>query len=131
MDRAPNDNADEQPASAAEQLVTRLSSFVLRHLFSAIIALLVLVFLVVLWLSQRLPEITPAKFDQIQNGMTEAEVEQVLGGTASLRPPTKLPTLIGTFAPPPTWKAWDDGKTLVLIAFVDGRVRFKQRTPAP
>ncbi len=103
----------------------RVEHFVSAHAFSLLIGAMLLMLGIILWVNSRSAEITLAQYEQIRIGMTEKEIDNLLGFTPSGPPP-----IIPPFDPmeePPVWKAWSDGKTTVVIGFVQGKVRMKER----
>src|SRR5262245_10901551 len=119
-------NNPEGFENPTEENESRIVSFLVRHGFKMFMAALFLLLGFFIWRSLNMMDLSVQAFDQIQPGMTEAEVVQTLGGNANSMPPRHWPP---SLAKPEdaAWRAWEDEKTLVLIGFVEGKVRYKHR----
>lgn len=113
------------PVAEKKPILNRLALFVAEHLFTVIIVALVLGLIVVVWRMNTVHTITPAQMRSVQPGMTPAEVEKALG-FPSTGPAPFTPTVDPSESLPITWRAWEDGRTTLVVGFVDGRVRYKE-----
>jgi hypothetical protein len=118
------------PEPEHKPLLERTALFAVNHIFSLFICVLILVLGLIFWLSRGTLPTTLGQYNQIANGMTEKEVQQILGFAANAQP-VSVPAVPISIDEHPIWKAWDDGQTTIIIGFVDGKVRYKHRTDSP
>jgi hypothetical protein len=109
----------------------KVSTFVLSHGFSLLIAVLLLGLGAVLWFRPANPVLTQASYSVVQPGMSFADVCTVLGGKPTGKPRIPPPQVYSEeiegkrVSRPVEWHEWRDGGIRVIIGFVDGRVWFK------
>jgi hypothetical protein len=119
------------PVAEKKPILNRLALFVVEHAFGLIILGLAIGLGIVVWVINRPPQLTPEQTDRVEYGMTEREVDKVLG-FQSTGPGLFIPAVPTADAfLPIDWKAWEDGKTTFVAGFVDGRVRYKKHTLKP
>lgn len=78
-------------------------------------------------------KVTKANFDKINNGMTRAEVESILGEPSSgggdgSNVAGQFGVDVGASAPPPTTVdyVWESGKKSITVTFTQGKVTQKK-----
>lgn len=121
---------EPEPTARRPALLPQLAAVLLQHIFTILVIVLVLGLFGLIWWSQWRLDLSPANFDRLQFGMTEAEVYRVLGTEANAPPDLVSQLQYPDFprtASHPSWRAWQDKKTLVLVAFVDGQLHYKER----
>lgn len=114
-----------KPRDTAPSWLATIAAFVIRHAYSlVIVALIALLWLFVRYVN-RGPNVTPATFDAIAYGMTEKDVERILGDPATgAAQPVEGVKPFGEGGAQ-TWKEWRHGKARMVICFVNGRVGWK------
>jgi hypothetical protein len=119
------------PVVEKKPILHRLALFVVEHVFGLIITGLVVGLGLVVWVIDRPAQLTSEQVARVEYGMTEREVDKVLG-FPSTGPGLFIPPVAPADALLPIdWKAWEDGKTTFVAGFMDGRVRYKQHTLKP
>src|SRR5262245_48044460 len=109
-DFIPEDSIGPEPEQ--KPFLDRVALFAVNHVFSLMIFVLVLVLGLILWLSRGTPPTTLTQFNEIRTGITEKQVEEILGFAANSQP-----HYVRSFPgdKDAVWKAWDDGQTIIII----------------
>jgi hypothetical protein len=118
---------EPEPTERRVSQLPWLASLLLQNIFTLLVLALVLGLFGLVWWARTSLDLSPANFDRIKDGMTEAEVARILGAAANAKPPVMREKDFPTAKSPPVWRAWQDGTTLVVLAFVDGKLHYKQR----
>lgn len=130
MDDDDEDLYPEGPLLEPDQrsFAERAGSFFIQYGFALFIVALVVVLVLVFVFGPK-PEVTQANYEIIQVGMKEEDVATLLKSKATGTPlfPPPLPPIEGDTPVKVEWKDWSDGEGgRIIIAFVNGRVHFKQ-----
>ena len=124
---SPLRRSEPEPTERRVSQLPWLASLLLQNIFTLLVIALVLGLFGLLWWARTSMDLSPANFDRIEDGMTEAEVVRILGAAANAKPPLMREQDFPKAKTPPVWRAWQDGTTLVVLAFVDGKLHYKQR----
>jgi hypothetical protein len=91
----------------------------MRYSWRSMMSLLAAVTVLVVCVAGCGPRINKANFDKVQTGMTQTQVQAILGEPTEASS-VDLPVFSGTVA------SWKSGDTTITVQFVNGKVVAKQ-----